>query len=65
MNKTIIEVLDEMAEYLSIEQLKKLQQVMVDHFAENVGEVLAELESLRDQLEGLAEMERFSIGNIL
>lgn len=35
MNKTIIEVLDEMAEYLSIEQLKKLQQVMVEHFAEN------------------------------
>ena len=29
------------------------------------GEVLAELESLRDQLGGLAERERFSVGNIL
>ena len=35
MEKVIFKVLDEMAEYLNIEQLQKLQQVLVGHLAEN------------------------------
>ena len=35
MEKAIFDVLDEMSEVLNIEQLKKLQQVLISHFAEN------------------------------
>lgn len=35
MEEKIVKVLNEMAEYLSIAQMKKLQEVIVDTFAEN------------------------------
>jgi len=38
MEEKIVKVLNEMAEYLTIAQMKKLQEVIVDTFAENTVE---------------------------
>ena len=38
MEEKIVKVLNEMAEYLTIAQMKKLQEVIVDTFAENSAE---------------------------
>ena len=35
MQEKIVSVLNEMAEYLSISQMKKLQEVIIRNFAEN------------------------------
>ena len=38
MEEKIVKVLNEMAEYLTIAQMKKLQEVIIDTFAENSAE---------------------------
>ena len=38
MQEKIVKVLNEMAEYLSISQMKKLQEVIIRNFAENEAE---------------------------
>ena len=46
MQEKIVSVLNEMAEYLSISQMKKLQEVIIRNFAENLAE--HNLEEKRD-----------------